>query len=109
MPAIISFNVNVPDDTPFVLFGLNPMTQQQAPLDANNNTSLRAVIEYANANPETGNWNLNHYEANLGGIASQTITLDPALGTLELESNFKTGATVTLTVPMGQQTIVQDP
>lgn len=98
VPAIVSFNVNVPDDTPFVQFGFNPNTFQMAPLDANNNTSLRAVVEYGNANPQIGNWGSNRYEANLGIIAGGTITLTQNT-TLVLDTNFNilaNGANVTI-------------
>lgn len=88
MPAIISFNVNVPDDTRLAGFGLNAITNQMAPLDANGNTSLRAVVEWGNANPQNGDWTMNRIEANLAMIAGGTITLTQNT-TLELDTNFR--------------------
>ncbi|MCI0705091.1 MAG: right-handed parallel beta-helix repeat-containing protein, partial [Planctomycetia bacterium] len=78
--AIIKYTVNTPNDTPDVL-------GDEKPEDANGNISLRAVIEYANGHPQTGDLNLNAYEVDFN-IGGQTITLDPNLSTLVLTSNF---------------------
>jgi predicted outer membrane repeat protein len=87
VPALVSFTVNTADDTPMAMVVQDPMTLQDIPVDANGNTSLRAVVDYANLNPETGNPSLNNYLVDLASVG--TITLDPNLSTLVLESNFR--------------------
>jgi predicted outer membrane repeat protein len=88
--ALPAYIVNVPDDTAYDHYGLNVHTGKMEPLDANGNTSLRAVVTYANQNPLSGAWNTNHYDVDLSPVAGQTITLNPDLAfrTLVLNTNF---------------------
>jgi predicted outer membrane repeat protein len=66
---------------------MNLITQQMSPLDANGNTSLRAVVEYGNANAQNGDWNTNHYNVDFLRVAGGTITLTQNT-TLALNTNF---------------------
>ncbi|MCI0700717.1 MAG: hypothetical protein L0241_06520 [Planctomycetia bacterium] len=85
VPAVTAFAVDTNADTAYDHFdNVNKM----APVDENGMVSLRAVIEYANANRALGDWDVNRYNVNLSTISEQTITLDPNLGALVLESNF---------------------
>ena len=69
VPAIIGFTVNTLDDTHFDHAILNELGQVVNVVDANNNTSLRAVVEYANTTPQNGIWNDNHFNVELGNLA----------------------------------------
>jgi hypothetical protein len=97
--VITTFQVNTTDDTAFA--GTTVINGITTPVDANGNTSLRAVVEYANANPHNGNWNNNRYNVDLSLVAGGTISLT-ALGTLELNTNFNfLGNDVTVTRSAG--------
>jgi predicted outer membrane repeat protein len=93
--ALPAYIVNVPDDTAYDHYGLNVHTGKMEPLDANGNTSLRAVVTYANQNPLSGPWNTSHYDVDLSPIAGQTITFDAQFfpQTLALNTNFNFLAT----------------
>lgn len=87
VPAIINLPaVNTVNDTHAVTDVLGNLT----PHDVNNQYSLRSLIEFANANPQNGAWNANHYNVDLSQMASQTITLSATVGfrTLTLNTNF---------------------
>jgi predicted outer membrane repeat protein len=103
VPAIIEYAVNVLTDTAYASFGWNPITGQNAPLDATGNTSLRAVIEYANipANRQLGDWDANRYDVILGGLNGGTITLTNNT-TLFLRSNFHFSANAELGITVAR-------
>src|SRR5262245_16494067 len=75
VPAIISYSVNTTDDTAFAKTVI--VNGQTIPVDANGNTSLRAVVDYANQNPERGDPSENNYQVDLGAIAGRRSPSTP--------------------------------
>lgn len=97
VPTVTPFTVDTTDDTAFAKLN------KGVPVDANGHTSLRAVIEYGNDNPKTGDPSKNNYQVDLSGLGGQKITIDAnnnAVTTLELLSNFNffNGDAATMTV-----------
>jgi predicted outer membrane repeat protein len=106
VPAgVVTYQVNSLVDAPYdhrsAGVGVNgDNAPAGTPVDAAGWATLRAIIDYADQNPRTGNLQQNSYSVDFTPVSGGTIVLDPDEGTLELDSNVQFGG-VPVTIQRG--------